>query len=71
MRRAIAGFHRDEQGHWVAELECGHEQHMRHHPPWQSRPWTLTAEGREEKVGVDVDCLKCDRGEPRAEWAQG
>ena len=39
MDRRIAGFHQDELGDWVAELDCGHTQHVRHNPPWQLRPW--------------------------------
>ena len=64
MRRKIVGYHRDEEGHWVAELECGHGQHVRHDPPWMSRPWVLTAEGRTSRLGVVLNCVKCDRGEP-------
>ena len=30
MQRKITGFHLDEEGYWVAELECGHNQHVRH-----------------------------------------
>jgi hypothetical protein len=26
--RQVTGFHRDEEGHWVAELECEHNQHV-------------------------------------------
>ena len=37
MKRAIVGYHRDDVGDWVAELECGHAQHVRHDPPWQLR----------------------------------
>ena len=37
---------------------------MRHDPPWQLRPWTGTEAGRASKIGVMVECLKCDRGEP-------
>jgi len=69
MRQPIVGFHLDDEGDWVAELACGHGQHMRHHPPWQSRPWTQTVQGRAAKLGVQVDCLKCDRHEPPADWA--
>jgi hypothetical protein len=64
MKQAIIGFHTDTDGHWVAELECGHTQHVRHDPPWQLRPWVLTAEGRETKLGLKLECLKCDRNEP-------
>jgi hypothetical protein len=64
LKQAIVGFERDEEGHWVARLACGHGQHMRHDPPWQQRPWTQTEAGRAGKIGVVVECLKCDRGEP-------
>ncbi|MCO5412992.1 DUF3565 domain-containing protein [Ralstonia mojiangensis] len=64
MKQAIVGFERDEEGHWVARLACGHGQHMRHDPPWQLRLWTETEAGRASKIGVVVECLKCDRGEP-------
>ena len=37
MQQAIVGFHLDEEQHWVAELACGHNQHVRHTPPWQNR----------------------------------
>ena len=30
----------------MAELECGHNQHVRHDPPWECRPWVVTPEGR-------------------------
>jgi hypothetical protein len=30
----IIAFHQDEQGDWVADLACGHGQHVRHRPPW-------------------------------------
>jgi len=39
VKREITGFHLDGERHWVAELECGHGQHVRHDPPWQLRPW--------------------------------
>ncbi|HEY6516406.1 MAG TPA: DUF3565 domain-containing protein [Steroidobacteraceae bacterium] len=64
MERTIIGYHRDEELHWVAELACGHNQHVRHKPPWVSRPWVTTAEGRASMLGTVLDCLKCDRGEP-------
>jgi hypothetical protein len=60
MRRRITGFHQDAEGHWVAELECGHQQHVRHNPPWEVRPWVLTEATRREKLGVELDCLLCD-----------
>ena len=43
MDRRIAGFHQDEESFWVAELECGHQQHVRHNPPMTLRPWLRNA----------------------------
>lgn len=63
MRRAITGFHLDEEGHYVAELSCLHGQHVRHQPPWQERPWVLTEEGRAAWIGRDLDCVRCDQAE--------
>ena len=56
----MIGFHLDEEQHWVADLACGHAQHVRHNPPWQNRPWVVTPEGRAEKLGVQLNCLKCE-----------
>jgi hypothetical protein len=64
MKRIITGYHRDEEGQWVAELECGHDQHVRHDPPWTLRPWVTTPEGREAMLGAALDCRRCERGEP-------
>ncbi len=64
MDRAIVGFHLDESD-WVAELECGHFQHVRHDPPWMNRPWTQTSQGRDSAIGRTLGCRKCDRNEPR------
>ena len=52
MEQKIVGFHQDEEQHWVAELECGHNQHVRHDPPWTNRPWVITPEGRAQDVGA-------------------
>ena len=60
MKQPITAFHQDEEQHWVADLACGHTQHVRHDPPWQSRPWVVTPEGRASKLGRTVDCKKCD-----------
>jgi len=63
MTRRIIGFHQDEHGDWVADLECGHGQHVRHKPPLVSRPWVMTEEGRTSRLGATLNCLKCDEGE--------
>jgi hypothetical protein len=58
--RRIVGFYQDEEGHWVAELECGHSQHVRHDPPWQVREWVTTPEGRADRLGQTLECRRCD-----------
>lgn len=63
MKRAIVDYHRDDAGDWVAELDCGHDQHVRHRPPFTLRPWVTTNEGRESMLGERLECLRCDRFE--------
>jgi hypothetical protein len=63
MQRRIVGYHQDDQGDWVAELECGHGQHVRHNPPWVNRPWVVTPEGRDAQLGAVLECRKCDESE--------
>lgn len=63
MFRTIVGFHRDDEGDWVAELSCLHAQHVRHRPPFQLRPWATTEEGRAGRIGAELDCPLCDRAE--------
>jgi tellurite methyltransferase len=63
MKRAIVGYHKDELEDWVAELDCHHNQHVRHKPPFTNRPWVETLEGRTEKLGCELDCVRCDRFE--------
>jgi hypothetical protein len=65
MQRHITGFHQDEENHWVAQLDCGHHQHVRHDPPWTSRPWVVSAEGRAKMLGTVLNCKRCDTGAPR------
>jgi tellurite methyltransferase len=60
MHRTIVAFHEDSDGAWVAELECGHAQHVRHNPPWQQREWVTTELGRQDKLGAKLDCLFCN-----------
>lgn len=60
MDTTIVGFHQDDAADWVAELACGHGQHMRHTPPWQERPWVMTEEGRHAKIGARIECARCD-----------
>jgi hypothetical protein len=60
MERKIVGYHQDDEGYWVAELECGHTQHLRHNPPWTNRPWVTRPAGREKALGTLLNCRKCD-----------
>ncbi|GMV48724.1 DUF3565 domain-containing protein [Nitrospirales bacterium NOB] len=60
MQQAIVGYHQDDEGHWVADLQCGHGQHVRHQPPMTSRPWVLTEEGRRSFLGTYLNCKKCE-----------
>ena len=64
MKRTITGFYRDEHADWVARLDCGHEQHVRHRPPFQNRPWVVEEAGRTRMLGAELDCVRCDRMEP-------
>lgn len=64
INRRITGFHRDDAGDWVAQLECGHNQHVRHNPPWINRPWVTTHEGRAAAIGRTLSCRKCSIGAP-------
>ncbi len=57
----ITGFHQDAEGDWIAELACGHTQHVRHRPPWQLRAWVISEAGRAERVGQPIACPLCDR----------
>jgi hypothetical protein len=62
--RRIISYQPDptEADAWIAELECGHTQHVRHQPPFQERPWVLTEEGRAAFIGIRVECPLCDAG---------
>lgn len=64
MKQAIVGYHLDEEDHWVAELECGHNQHVRHSPPLVSRPWVVSESGRESMLGYRLNCKKCEQDLP-------
>jgi tellurite methyltransferase len=63
MIRTIDRFHQDDEGDWVAELSCLHNQHVRHQPPFRDRLWVTTETGRGSRVGADLDCPLCDRAE--------
>ncbi|CAB9520159.1 Protein of unknown function (DUF3565) [Seminavis robusta] len=64
-RKAMVSFHQDEFQDWVAELECGHFQHVRHNPPMVERPWVLTEQGRASFLGYKLPCKKCLERAPK------
>lgn len=64
MKQPITGYHQDELRDWVAELACGHCQHVRHRPPFFDRAWVESVSGRESMLGFELQCKKCDLGAP-------
>jgi len=64
MKQPITGYHRDKECNWVAELACGHFQHVRHNPPGFKRPWVISEAGRDSMLGHELQCKKCDTGAP-------
>ncbi|MGH6624098.1 MAG: DUF3565 domain-containing protein [Burkholderiaceae bacterium] len=63
MHRSIVDFEQDEDADWMAILDCGHRQHVRHNPPLVSRPWVVTEEGRRGQLSRQLDCVRCERFE--------
>ena len=64
MKQPITGYHQDDERHWVAELACGHFQHVRHDPPLVERAWVVTEQGGAALLGTILECKKCDEGAP-------
>lgn len=60
MKQAIVDYKQDEENHWIAILECGHTQHVRHQPPFFNREWTQTELGRNNRLGFKLNCKLCD-----------
>ena len=59
----MLGFTQDDEGHWVAHLDCLHRQHVRHDPPMRFADWVLDEQERRGRVGGLLDCPLCDRAE--------
>lgn len=65
IKSAIVGYHQDEFDDWVAELACGHCQHVRHNPPFINRPWVVNEASRQQMLGFQLVCKKCQEGAPK------
>lgn len=63
VERTITGFHEDDCDDYVADLACGHGQHVRHQPPFRLRPWIVDPVQHAERIGATLDCPLCDRAE--------
>lgn len=63
MEREIVNFVEDDGPQWMALLDCGHFQHMRHSPPLIEREWVLSEEGRASHLGTSLNCVSCDERE--------
>lgn len=68
MLQPIVEFSRDEANDWVAQLGCGHRQHVRHSPPWTNRPWVESEAGRAAMRGYPLRCKLCDSQGPSASF---
>ena len=64
MERQVTGFHQDEEGAPGRRTGVWHYPHVHHDAPWECRPWVVTPEGRRCRLGMRLNCVKCDRGEP-------
>lgn len=60
VKQKITDFEKDDEGHWRAILKCGHRQHVRHDPPMTTREWVMSPEGRDSRVGIELECKRCD-----------
>lgn len=59
MKSTIVAFNQDDVGDWIAELSCGHARHVRHKPPFQSRPWVTEEATRLAMIGEELECGLC------------
>ena len=61
MQQPIVSYHKGDEDHWVANLSCGHSQHVRHRPPWEIRNWVTSQQGRDAMLGYNLDSKLCER----------
>ena len=61
VQRKSIGLHQDEVQDGVADVACGHQQHVRHTPPWVKRPRVVSPEGRRSRFEYALDCADCEQ----------
>jgi len=57
--RTIVGWRRESPDAVVLRLDCGHERHVHHRPPLSSHPWARSDAECQERVGAEIECLRC------------
>ena len=57
--RKIVDFHLDGNLDWIAQLECGHPQHILYSPLCNHRYWLTTPQGRLGYLGLELACPVC------------
>lgn len=55
----ITSFERDDDQVWVAMLDCGHSQHIRHAPPFQLAAWVNDPDERAAHLSERLRCPLC------------
>lgn len=68
MQQSIVSFHKDDKDHWIAEIECGHFQHMRHNPPIVIFLWVLSEQGRESMLRYKLEYNNFEEGLTKNIW---
>ncbi|MEK9723056.1 MAG: DUF3565 domain-containing protein [Rhodospirillaceae bacterium] len=66
----ITGYHQDDRGHWIAELACGHQRHVRREPLFRTASWVITERSRLARVGQQIPFWLCARDEAETSGAE-
>lgn len=57
--RRIEAITREDEAAVVVSLDCGHQRHVRHHPPLSENPWVLDDALCERRRGGPLECHAC------------
>lgn len=57
--RIITSWRREAADVVVLRLDCGHDRHVHHRPPWSSHAWATDDAATEARVGHPIECLRC------------